>query len=113
LIDCLHFFLSLANSSEVNLVELASYPWSNSIGWHGAFEKNDYNKLLLLLFQKTNQIKKPRDKFKKEEKFYKIYYHWLQSFYKLCEKLQIEEKNLLEIYDKKNVINRQRQLEKY
>jgi len=73
---------------------------------------------LLELFAKTNDLS-----ILKNEELYNLgktkisdqkntYYEWLKVFCVLCEKLPINEKELLNIYLAKNKINQQRAREK-
>ena len=75
-----------------------------------------FNKLLLDLFYKTNDLFIIEAKLgsgglyvPEEIERYRgantSYYHWLSVFNKICEKLQISEKELLDIYEKKNDFN--------
>jgi dimeric dUTPase (all-alpha-NTP-PPase superfamily) len=48
----------------------------------------------------------------KKDKGNTSYYRWLSVFNKICEQLQIDEKELLDIYLKKVEINQQRTQEK-
>ena len=112
LIDCLHFFLSLANCSRIDFNEYFS----------PETEKNlNKNKILLTIFRITTKLrwpKEPKEKIRereekktKSEKFY--YYWWLSIFEKLCQQIDFDEKKLLETYNRKNKDNRQRQLDNY
>lgn len=108
LIDCLCFFLDLSNLFQVEQVEILSTP-----------EKSEpqFNKLLLELFYKTNNLF-----ILKNEELYNLgktkisdqntYYEWLKVFCALCKKLSVNEKELLDIYLTKNKINQQRAREK-
>ena len=81
-----------------------------------------FNKLLLEFFYKTNDLLiidaeiGGKDFYAPEEikkdKGKTSYYRWLSVFNKICEKLQIDEKELLDIYLEKVRINQQRTKEK-
>jgi len=114
LVDCLHFFLSLANCSQINFSEYFS----------PKIEKNlNKSRLLLTIFRisanlswikelKEEKIREAwEEKKRKNEKF--NYYRWLSVFEKLCQQIDFDEKKLLEVYSRKNGENRQRQLENY
>jgi len=102
LIDCLGYFLGLIGVYQINM---------SSILLVGCQRKDfTFNKLLLAFFAKTNDLY-----VEKNEKFYNLenekigdkekntYYEWLKTFNRVCEKLQINEKELLNIYlDKYN-----------
>ena len=108
LIDCLHFFLSLANSAKVNFV---AYHFQNFL------QKRDFalNNLLLNLFERTKKLNLPRKR-KAEGKISKTeknYQNWLRTFEKVCWQAKLDEAKLLEVYTKKNKVNQQRQLENY
>jgi hypothetical protein len=84
---------------------------------HVADKKKDlpFNELLLDFFDKTNDLY-----VEENEKFYNLengtigvkekntYYEWLKTFNRVCEKLQINEKELLNIYLEKYNKNLQR-----
>jgi dimeric dUTPase (all-alpha-NTP-PPase superfamily) len=106
LIDCLHFFLSLVNGSQINFNEYFSPKIENKL---------DTNRLLLIIFKATARLywlkEEKTRKNKKDGKIY--YYYWLSNFEKLCWQINFDEKKLLEVYRRKNEINKQRQLENY
>ncbi|KLL02925.1 MAG: dUTP diphosphatase [Mycoplasmataceae bacterium CE_OT135] len=108
LIDCLHFFLSLANSAKVDFM---AYRFQNFL----SEREFALNNLLLNLFQRTKKLNLPRPrKIKgKSSKTEKNYQDWLRTFEKLCWQAKLDEKKLLSVYTKKNKVNQQRQLENY
>lgn len=102
LIDCLCFFLDLSNLYQI---EPKNILVSEKKGYH-------YNKLLLDLFYKSNNlyIEKNEEFYKLEKREIKdkeknIYYDWLKVFNQICEKLSIDEKELINIYSDKNKTN--------
>ena len=108
LIDCLHFFLSLANSAEVNF---------SAYGFQNFFHEKDFvlNNLLLNLFERTKKLNLPQKKKidNKVSKTEKNYQNWLRTFERVCWQAKLDETKLLDVYNKKNKINQQRQLENY
>lgn len=105
LIDCLHFFLSLANCSQISFNEYFSPKIE---------KKLDTNKILLTIFKGTGRlIWLKEEKNKENEKFYYCYYQWLSIFEKLCWQIDFDEEKLLEVYNHKNKINQERQLKNY
>ena len=102
LIDCLHFFLSLVNCSQINFNEYFSPKIE---------KKLDTNKILLTIFKETGRLVWLKEEKKREnEKFYYRYYRWLSIFEKLCRQIDFDEEKLLEVYNHKNKINQERQL---
>ncbi|MCE8163565.1 MAG: dUTP diphosphatase [Candidatus Moeniiplasma glomeromycotorum] len=104
LIDCLCFFFDLSNLFQVEPKDLSVA--NEKKEWH-------YNKLLLKLFQITNDlpiIEKEDWYNSKQIKLTEpgIYYEWLKIFGIFCEKLQIDEAELLTIYLQKNKKNQVR-----
>ena len=75
------------------------------------------NKLLLTIFKITTRLNwlKEEKKERESKKFYHLhhYYQWLSIFEKLCQQIDFDEKKLLEVYNRKNKVNHQRQLENY
>jgi len=107
LIDCLGYFLGLIGIWQIDMPSAL----------HVADKKKDlpFNELLLDFFDKTNDLY-----VEENEKFYNLengtigakekntYYEWLKTFNRVCEKLQINEKELLNIYLEKYNKNLQR-----
>ncbi|RHZ35627.1 dUTP diphosphatase [endosymbiont GvMRE of Glomus versiforme] len=108
LIDCLGYFLGLVGIYQVDMFPSLSVK----------YERKDlpFNKLLLDFFIETNNLY-----IKENEEFYNLenieikdkdkkntYYEWLKTFNRICEKLQIDEPALLNIYSEKNKINLER-----
>jgi dimeric dUTPase (all-alpha-NTP-PPase superfamily) len=105
LIDCLHFFLSLANCSQISFDKYFSPKIEKGL---------NVNKLLLTVFKITVRLNWPKEgKARESEKIYYHYYRWLSIFERLCQQIDFNEKKLLEVYNRKNKINHQRQLENY
>jgi len=100
LIDCLHFFLSLANCSQIDFNNYSLPKVGKKL--------KDINKDLLILFKESGKL----NCFREEKKEYP-YYRWLSTFEKLCQQIGFDEKKLLNVYNRKNKINHQRQLENY
>lgn len=111
LIDCLHFFLSLANCSQINFNEYFS-PKAEAKP-----NTNKTNKLLLTIFKMTIRLsflkEEERELRSKKNYCYQGFYRWLFTFEKLCNQIDFDEKKILETYHHKNKINHQRQIENY
>ena len=105
LIDCLGYFLGLANIYQIDMFPALSVE----------YERKDlpFNELLLSFFAKTNDLY-----IEENEEFYNLenaeikdkstYCEWLKTFNRICEKLQIDEPELLKIYSEKHKINLER-----
>ena len=110
LIDCLHFFLSWANSLQI---DFSNYRVQNLSG------VTDYNELILSLFSETELfplgISQDDDWLErvKNEKNQETFYRWLMIFEELCQKLGMSENDIKNEYMAKNRINWERQQKKY
>ena len=104
LIDCLGYFLGLVGIYQVDIPPFLLTEDEKKFGL--------FNELLLDFFAKTNDLH-----VEKNEEFYKLenrkisdrakntYYEWWKVFENVCEKLNINEPELLDIYLEKNRIN--------
>jgi len=110
-IDCLGYFIGLCSIYQIDF--LFNFVEENS-------QDLPFNELLLNFFVKTNDLFIVED-----EQFYKLgatkltekkaiitYHNWLKIFNQICNKLSINEQELLDIYLEKNRINQQRAKEK-
>lgn len=113
LIDCLSYFLGLVNLYQI---EFTDYFYLTSSEDLTEWKEASFNKLLLEFFAKTNDLSIVAAKIENQD-FYQSkkidiepssYHHWWSIFSKLCQKLQIDEQELLAIYWRKNKINYQR-----
>ena len=100
LVDCLHFFASLANSGQVSF---STYSPPDLLD-----KKESVNQLLWKISQQTFKlVKKP------SPKQLKNYYLWLQTYEKLCQQAHLTASQLLVLYQAKNRLNQQRQKNNY
>lgn len=111
LIDCLGYFLGLISIYQIDMLP--------SLHATGEKEEQSFNELLLDFFAKTNDLY-----VEKNEQFYNLknnkindkaknnYYDWLSTFNQTCQKLKIDENELMEVYLAKNKINQGRAQEK-
>jgi len=107
LIDCLGYFIGLCSIYQIDFSLDFSEENPNDLS---------FNELLLKFFAKTNDLFIIEDEYwynlgatkltKKQEII--TYYHWRRVFNQICNKLAINEQELLDIYLEKNKINQQR-----
>ena len=126
LIDCLHFFLSLANCSQIDFTNCRFRKFSEQ---EKKFDLDRMNRLLINIFCKTKftlpltdqhhlyykeNLNKKNDSIILEYlKRRSLYRSWLGYFEEICWRVGLNEKKLLETYDRKNKINQERQLNNY
>ncbi|RHZ37728.1 dUTP diphosphatase [endosymbiont GvMRE of Glomus versiforme] len=104
LVDCLCFFLGLWNIYQIDFTNYQFF---------FPAEKKDFNDLLTQFFSQSEKLTILKKTRKLSKKAQQTYYDWLQIFSEITLKLQMNEKKLLDVYNKKNKINQQRVIRGY
>jgi dimeric dUTPase (all-alpha-NTP-PPase superfamily) len=104
IVDCLHFFLSLANHFNVE-IRSEKEKIAKKIS-----SPEEYNEMILKLFNSTSRI----PEVKQEEKDHSLCFtNWFKIFETICENVFSCEKELVDFYLTKNNTNRKRQQNGY